>query len=69
MAVIAPIVGPALLAMVSHLPRGDWRIGAPYYFCAVLQGLATLLAIRHFRTHQAASAADAAQPETTPAAP
>jgi DHA1 family tetracycline resistance protein-like MFS transporter len=69
MAVIAPIVGPALLAIVSHLPRGDWRIGAPYYFCATLQGLATLLAIRHFRTHQAAPAAAAAQPETTPAAP
>jgi MFS transporter, DHA1 family, tetracycline resistance protein len=69
MAVIAPIVGPALLAMVSHLPRGDWRIGAPYYFCAALQGMATLLAIYHFRTHQAAPAANSAQPETTPAAP
>jgi DHA1 family tetracycline resistance protein-like MFS transporter len=66
MAVIAPIVGPALLTLVSHLPRGDWRIGAPYYFCAVLQGLATLLAIRHFSTHLAAPAA---QPATTPTAP
>jgi DHA1 family tetracycline resistance protein-like MFS transporter len=60
MAVIAPIVGPALLAMVSHLPRGDWRIGAPYYFCGALQALATLLAIHHFRTHRAAAAREAA---------
>ena len=53
MAVIAPIVGPSLLAFVSHFPRGDWRIGAPYYFCAALQGAATLLAIRHFLRHRA----------------
>jgi DHA1 family tetracycline resistance protein-like MFS transporter len=66
MAVIAPIVGPAMLSFVSHLPRGDWRIGAPYYFCAVLQACATLLAIRHFSTHQAAPAA---QPATTSTAP
>ena len=66
MAVIAPVVGPALLSFVSHLPRGDWRIGAPYYVCAVLQGCATLLAIRHFSTHQAAPAT---QPATTPTAP
>ena len=55
MAVIAPVVGPSLLAFVSHLPRGDWRIGAPYYFCAALQGTATLLAIRHFTRHRATS--------------
>ena len=24
-------------ASVSHLPRGDWRIGAPFYFCALVQ--------------------------------
>lgn len=70
MAVIAPVVGPSLLAMVSHLPRGDWRIGAPYYFCAALQACATLLAIRHFRTHRPAAAAPAnVAAETTPTAP
>jgi len=53
MAVIAPVIGPSLLAFVSHFPRGDWRIGAPYYFCAALQGAATLLAIRHFLRHRA----------------
>ena len=49
MAVIAPAFGAPLLAMVSHLPPGDWRIGAPFYFCAFLQGAALVLAISHFR--------------------
>jgi DHA1 family tetracycline resistance protein-like MFS transporter len=49
MAVIAPLIGAPLLALVSHLPRGDWRIGAPYYFCAALQATALLLAWTHFR--------------------
>ena len=49
MAVIAPAVGAPLLTMVSHLPRGDWRIGAPFYFCALLQALALLLTTLHFR--------------------
>jgi len=48
-AVIAPPVGAAILTMVSHLPRGDWRIGAPFYFCAALQAAALLLAVSHFR--------------------
>jgi len=48
-AVIAPPIGAALLTMVSHLPKGDWRIGAPMYFCAALQAAALLLAISHFR--------------------
>lgn len=49
MAVIAPAVGAPLLGLVSHLPHGDWRIGAPFYFCAVLQATALALAYRHFR--------------------
>ncbi|HEV7913384.1 MAG TPA: TCR/Tet family MFS transporter [Albitalea sp.] len=49
MAVLAPALGAPLLATVSHLPRGDWRIGAPFYLCAVLQGTALLLAWIHFR--------------------
>ena len=49
MAVVAPVIGAAMLGFVSHLPQGDWRIGAPYYFCAVLQAVAMLLALRHFR--------------------
>jgi DHA1 family tetracycline resistance protein-like MFS transporter len=48
MAVLAPVIGPAMLGAVSHLQPGDWRIGAPYYFCALLQAAATVLAARHF---------------------
>ncbi len=48
-AVVAPMVGAPLLGMVSHYPAGDWRIGAPLYFCAVLQAAALLLAGAHFR--------------------
>ena len=65
MAVIAPVVGPALLTFVSHFPRGDWRIGAPYYFCAALQGMATLLALHHFRTHRAVPLPASANPGFT----
>ena len=49
MAVLAPLIAAPLLAVVSHLPKGDWRIGAPFYFCAVLQFAALLLAWFHFR--------------------
>jgi DHA1 family tetracycline resistance protein-like MFS transporter len=50
MAVVAPVIGAPLLGVVSHLPKGDWRIGAPFYFCAALQLLARVLALRHFRS-------------------
>jgi len=59
MAAIAPVVGAPLLTIVSHLPQGDWRIGAPYYFCALLQGIAMLLAWRHFRRQGAVQSAAA----------
>ena len=52
MAVAAPVIGAPLLAMVSHLPQGDWRIGAPFYFCALLQAVSLGLAVWHFRTHR-----------------
>jgi len=48
-AVIAPLIGAPLLTMVSHLPPGDWRIGTPFFFCAVLQAAALVLAVVHFR--------------------
>jgi DHA1 family tetracycline resistance protein-like MFS transporter len=50
MAVVAPLFATPLLGVVSHLPRGDWRIGAPMFFCAALQALALFLAVRHFRS-------------------
>jgi DHA1 family tetracycline resistance protein-like MFS transporter len=54
MAVIAPTIGAPLLAMVSHLPHGDWRIGAPFYFCALLQAASLALAVSHFRRQRRA---------------
>jgi DHA1 family tetracycline resistance protein-like MFS transporter len=48
MAVIAPVIGAPLLGAVSHLPRGDWRMGASFYLCAALQLAALVLAWIHF---------------------
>jgi MFS transporter, DHA1 family, tetracycline resistance protein len=52
MAVLAPAIGAPILAAVSHLPQGDWRIGAPMFFCAALQVMAVGLAALHWRTHK-----------------
>ncbi len=60
MAVAAPFIGTPLLAGVSHLPAGDWRIGAPFFMSAVLSFTALVLAIVHFRRHQATSVAHVA---------
>jgi len=49
MAVIAPVIGAPLFGMVSSLPQGDWRIGAPLYLCAGLQAVALGLAVFHLR--------------------
>ena len=57
MAVLAPMFGAPLLGLVSHLPKGDWRIGAPFYFCAALQSASLVLAVRHFRRQHAESVA------------
>jgi DHA1 family tetracycline resistance protein-like MFS transporter len=57
MAVVAPMIGPPLLAVVAHLPQGDWRIGAPLFVCAALQAVALLLAWLHFRRMPATAAA------------
>jgi DHA1 family tetracycline resistance protein-like MFS transporter len=48
MAVLAPVLGSGLMYFVAELPRGDWRIGAPFYFCALLQALSLFFAWRHF---------------------
>jgi len=53
-AVVAPLIGAPLLTLVSHLPQGDWRIGAPFYFCALLQAAALVLAVSHFRRERRA---------------
>ena len=56
MAVIAPAIGAPLLAIVSHYPQGDWRIGAPLLACAALQAVALVLAWSHFRKMRLARA-------------
>jgi DHA1 family tetracycline resistance protein-like MFS transporter len=50
MAVLGPIIGPGLLLLVAELPRGDWRIGLPFLFCAALQALAFIVALRFARS-------------------
>lgn len=55
-AVLAPVIGPLLLATVANLPRHDWRLGMPYYLCAALQLCAMVMTIRHFRRQHADAA-------------
>jgi DHA1 family tetracycline resistance protein-like MFS transporter len=62
-AVFSPIIGTVLLGAVSHLPRGDWRIGTPFFFCALLQGAALIFALRAFRRQPASAELG----QTTPA--
>lgn len=49
MAVVAPLFSAPLMTAVSHLPQGDWRIGAAFYFCALLQACGLLLTFMHAR--------------------
>jgi len=60
MAVIAPTISAPLLAMVSHRPPGDPWIGLPFYFCALLQAIGAVIAIRHFRRQRRPQLAAAA---------
>ncbi len=66
MAVLAPVISAPLLATVSHLPRGDWRIGAPLYFCALLQAVALAVAWHHFRSRPATPTAPAPAADPIP---
>ncbi|WP_377156501.1 MFS transporter [Roseateles sp. UC29_93] len=59
MAVISPIAGLGLMALVAELPKTDWRIGAPFYLCALLQLASLAFAWRHFNTDPPAQAAAA----------
>lgn len=47
-AVFGPLFGLGLFARVSHLPRSDVRVGAPYFLSAALSFSALLLASWHF---------------------
>ena len=61
MAVIAPPLGLGLMYLVADLPKSDWRLGAPFFFIAVLQVLSVVFARRFFATQppEGASAATA----------
>ncbi|MDN3922078.1 MFS transporter [Roseateles violae] len=48
MAVVAPPVGLGLMYLVAELPKSDLRIGAPFFFIAVLQALSLYFASRYF---------------------
>lgn len=49
MIIIAPLIGTSLLALVSHLPKDDWRMGITFFVSSALQLIGALLAARHFR--------------------
>ncbi len=49
MAVLAPVLGAGLLAIVSSAPRGDIRLGLPFFVGGLIQLLAFGLAVLHFQ--------------------
>lgn len=59
MAVIAPPLGLGLMYWVAELPRTDLRIGAPFFFVALLQLLSLVFASRYFAEQAASTAAPA----------
>lgn len=61
MAVISPVAGLGLMALVAELPKTDWRLGAPFYLCALLQLASLVFAWRHFSMGPPAQAAAAHQ--------
>jgi DHA1 family tetracycline resistance protein-like MFS transporter len=48
-AVLGPAIGAPLLGMVSHLPAGDWRMGAPFFFTSALLLGSAVIAFTRFR--------------------
>ena len=46
--VVAPLIGTALIARVSHLPTHDWRIGITFFLCSAVQLVALVVAARYF---------------------
>jgi DHA1 family tetracycline resistance protein-like MFS transporter len=56
-AVLGPLMGAPLLALVSHHSHGDWRIGAPFYLCAAIQAVAAWLGLRYLGRRASSQAA------------
>ena len=65
MAVLGPVMGGFLMGVVSHLPPLDWRVGTPYFFCAVLQTLAAVLCVVYVMTHRSVAAGHAPSPDSS----
>ena len=51
--VLGPVVGASLLGFVSHLPPGDWRMGAPFFVTSALLVACTAIAAQQFRARKA----------------
>ncbi|MBP6903098.1 MAG: MFS transporter [Burkholderiaceae bacterium] len=59
MAVLAPMLATPLLGLISHRQPSDWLMGLPFFACAALQAVGTLIAIQFFRRRAAQSPAAA----------
>ncbi len=53
MAILAPVAGAGMLALVSDAPRGDIRLGLPFFVGGLIQMLALGLAVWHFQRQRA----------------
>ena len=53
MAVLAPVAGAGMLSFVSGAPRGDIRLGLPFFVGGLIQMLALGLAVWHFQRQRA----------------
>ena len=53
MAILAPVAGAGMLALVSDAPRGDIRLGLPFFVGGLIQLLALGLAVWHFKRQRA----------------
>jgi MFS transporter, DHA1 family, tetracycline resistance protein len=46
---VIPLFGAGLLQNATHLASSDWRAGATFFTCAVMQAVAAVWALRSFR--------------------
>jgi len=54
--IVAPLLGTSLLGRVTHLPKDDVLVGAPFFVSAVLELIALMIARRYFARHPQATA-------------
>ena len=53
MAILAPVAGAGMLALVSNAPPGDIRLGLPFFVGGLIQFLALGMAVWHFQRQRA----------------